>query len=735
MVGGDNCTACHQTEFEAWLGSHHDLAMQRATAEAVLGNFDDAEITVNGVTSKFFRRGERFFVRTDGAGGDMGDFEIAYTFGVTPLQQYLVPFPDGRMQALGIAWDSRPETKGGQRWFHLYPEEEIDHADELHWTGGQQNWNYMCADCHSTGLQKGYQADENRFDTTWTEIDVACEACHGPGSAHLIWAKSDQALREADADMGLEFLLRDRSGVAWIMDGESGTARRSEPPGNRTELEVCADCHSRRGTLGPGANEDPRFLDQHMPAFLTEPLYYRDGQIRDEVYVWGSFTQSKMHAAGVTCSDCHDPHSLNLRAEGNAVCAQCHLPEKFDVVAHHGHHKGPATPLCADCHMPETTYMVVDSRRDHSIRVPWPKNSMEYDVPNACNQCHEDQDTPWAVEAFGRMFPDAGKPYQDWTRAFDLARSGLPQAEISLSSQINDQAVPDIARATAILELAPYLSPVSGQILQSALKDDSSLVRLAALRTLEVLRPEHRFPFAAHLLRDPALAIRSEAGRVLASTPPEQLGQGDGAALKTAMDEYVATQRYNADRPESWLNLGNLYMATGELRQAEAAYRRSLTLDQNFGPAYLNLADYLRQQGRESESRGVLDQGLSRQPEDASLWHALGLLQVRSRDPQAALESLRKAAGFAPDVARYAYVYGVALNSQGDSEKAVSVLTEAHERHPADMDILRALVSIENDRGNIEQARFWAREVLSINPADQPARQFLQSIGETPELE
>lgn len=731
-IGSQACSDCHSAEFEAWQGSHHDLAMQHATVDAVLGDFNNAEVTVHGVTSRFFRRDDRFFVHTDGPDGAMADFEIAYTFGVEPLQQYLVPFPDGRIQALSLAWDSRSKAEGGQRWFHLYPDESIDPDDELHWTGRQQNWNYMCADCHSTNLVKGYEVEGNSFNTTWSEINVACEACHGPGAGHAAWAGKDDGLRASDVSMGLNVLLNDRKDVRWNMNPETGIVHRNKSLESPNELQVCADCHSRRGTLAGGAQANVDFLDNHMPAFLTEPLYFPDGQILEEVYVWGSFTQSKMHEAGVTCSDCHDPHSLKLRAQGDAVCAQCHLPTRFAITGHHGHFESESTPACVDCHMPERTYMVVDPRRDHSMRIPQPALAEKTGAPNACNTCHAGKTTQWAIDSFELMFPEASAPYQDWANAFHQARLGLSQAEVSLVRVAADSAKPDIARATAVLELDDYLSPLSGQLLQEALKDPAPLVRLAALRTLEALRPEHRFEFSKHLLNDDLLAVRSEAGRVLAATPPDTVTANEQASLMAAINDYLATQMYDADRPEAWLNLGNLRLRTGDLEQAEKDYRQALKLAPEFGAGYLNLADLYRYQGRETEAAELLKMGLSKQPQDASLHHALGLSLVRSQEMNRGLEELKKSVELEPTNARFAYVYAVGLNSSGQAAQAVAVLEAAYEHHPFDMQIMQTLALFERDRGNLDQARLWAEKMLAVNPADQTARQLRQSLEGNP---
>src|SRR6266851_93683 len=198
FVGAPGCAGCHIGETNAWRGSHHALAMQIATEATVLGNFADARLEHFGRVATFSRSTDAFLVRTEGADGALDEYEIAYTFGAYPLQQYLIAFPGGRYQALGIAWDSRPMEAGGQRWFPLYPHQKLLANDRLHWTGRDQTWNYMCADCHSTNLQKNYNLATNTYATTWTDVDVSCEACHGPGSRHVAWAKAS-ARNGADA--------------------------------------------------------------------------------------------------------------------------------------------------------------------------------------------------------------------------------------------------------------------------------------------------------------------------------------------------------------------------------------------------------------------------------------------------------------------------------------------------------------------------------------------------------
>jgi len=728
FTGTESCISCHAEQHQLWQGSHHDLAMQHANKETVLGDFNDSMFIANGITTRFFIKDGKYFINTDGPDGSMQNFEINYTFGLTPLQQYLIEFPDGRVQTLSIAWDTRPKSVGGQRWFHLYPDERINAGDELHWTGPQQNWNYMCADCHTTNLDKGYNSATNTFKTSWSDINVACESCHGPGKSHLAWAALDEGLTQADISMGLSHLLNDRKDIDWIIDPDTGTAKRSQAATDNHEIGVCAACHSRRGQIKSGIESDGLFLDHYRPALLSAGLYHSDGQIQDEVYVWGSFAQSKMQAAGVSCSDCHEPHSLKLRANQQQVCSQCHLPAKFASTEHHHHSSESEGGNCLNCHMPETTYMVVDPRRDHSLRIPRPDLSLDFGTPNACNQCHTDKSTEWAAGEFTSLWPNVTEPYQNWTRALTLARSGAPQAEIALIKIIRDHDKPAIARATAISELRPFLSPLSGQVLQVALTDNSPLVRFAALGVLDALPLENRYQFASALLNDPVRLVRIEAARVCAPAMRTQLDPAENKVLQSALREYIDAQNENAERPESHLNLGNMYSQSGNATAAENAYRQAIKLDSKFGPAYANLADLYRLQGMDQFASEVLNEGIGELPANATLYHARGLLQTRDQTMDLALVSLKKAADLQPETVRYTYVYGVALNSTGDSAGALQVLELGHVNHPRDQEIIFMIASVYRDQGRQDKAMEWAQKLLQNNPADQNALQFIEML-------
>lgn len=663
-VGSQACAGCHAAEYASWQGSQHALAMQVADDRSVLGDFSGKRFRSYGVTSEFFRRDGKFMVRTDGPDGQLADFEIRHVFGLYPLQQYLVELPGGHVQALSIAWDARPEAEGGQRWFHLYPKEQIDHRDELHWTGRQQNWNYMCADCHSTNLQKNYDPANGTYATTWSEISVGCEACHGPGSAHVTLAETAAARGESLAASGLTAQLDERRGVAWTIDPATGNATRSKPRDSEREIEVCAQCHSRRGQFSNGYRAGEALLEHYLPALLEEDLYHPDGQQRDEVYNWGSFLSSRMYARGVTCSDCHEPHGGKLRAAANDTCAQCHAASKYASATHHFHAAGSPGSACVSCHMSTETYMVVDPRHDHSFRIPRPDLSVALGVPNACNQCHTDRSARWAAAAIRTHYPEPKPGFHGFAEAFATADRGDPAATIALTQVVANQDESAIARASALRRLARIPGETALTAAEAAFEDPSPLLRLAAVDAYDALPPLQRRALLP-LLGDPVRTVRMRAAQSLAPLADDAFDAADLQAFRAAAAEYMAAERFNADRPEHRTNLGGFLAERGDYASAEAEFRAALRLDERFAPAWANLADMFRAQGREAEAEATLRDGLARSPADATLHHALGLSLVRQQRKDEALRELRRATQLDPDNARFQYVYEVAVDELG----------------------------------------------------------------------
>jgi predicted CXXCH cytochrome family protein len=729
-VGTATCASCHVDQHEAWRGSQHEQAMAEATPDRVLGNFDNVTVPHGGTETRFFRRGAEYWVNADGGDGARADFRIRYTFGVDPLQQYLIEMPDGRIQALSVAWDSRPVSAGGQRWFHLYGDDPIPAGDELHWTGRQLNWNYMCADCHSTNLRKNYEPAANRFATTWSEINVACEACHGPGSDHAQWARASALSRRLfwRGTNGLTVALDERDDVRWTVDAETMKPVRSTPRTTAAEITTCAPCHARRAQIADGYRPGLPLLDFYAPVSMTRGLFHVDGQQLDEVYTYTSFLQSRMNHAGVTCSDCHDPHTARLRATGNALCAQCHLPARYDTSDHHRHAVGSPGAACVSCHMPERTYMRVDPRRDHGFRVPRPDLSVSTGVPNACTDCHSSQSSAWAAGHVREWLGRDARGFQAFAGEFHADDMNQPGAESRLARLATDATQPAIVRASALERLAQRPGSAAMTAASTAMADADPAVRLAAVRAAEGLPARERLALVGPALVDPVRAVRLEAARLLAPAAGA-IANADGQnVLETSLGELEASLRFNADRPEARNAEAAVLAARGRIDEAVAVYRAALELAPDYTATYINLADLHSRQGREGEAEAALRDGIARNGPRPDLLHALGLSLVRAGRRDDAVRELERAAMLAPDVARFSYAWAVALHSTGAGDRAIAVLEATLSRHPTDRDSLIALATFHRDAGRRPDARAAAERLARTYPDDAAAQALLRSL-------
>jgi len=733
FVGSETCASCHQAEAKRWRGSHHQQAMDHATERSVLGDFNNASFDYYGVHSRFFRKDGKFLVDTDGPDGKLATFEVKYTFGVYPLQQYLIEFPDGRIQALSIAWDSRPKDQGGQRWFHLYPSEDVKNDDILHWTKLNQNWNFMCSECHSTGVQKNYDAKSDRFHTTWSEISVGCETCHGQGSRHVAWVREQQSWwpfgKHEDKTEGLAVRFDERGGITWRQDPQTGNPQRNfTPPLLRKEVETCGLCHARRAEFSEDWVPGRPLSDTHVVSELSHGLYYDDGQMQDEVYNYGSFKQSKMFAAGVTCSDCHDPHSDKLKVSSDGVCLQCHSSDKYATAAHN-HHEAVNPPVgCPACHMPTRTYMVVDPRHDHSLRVPRPDLSVKFGTPNACNECHQDKSPEWAASAVETWFGPNREGFQTYAEAFHSAWADQPDAATLLAALAADQNIPAFVRASALTELAPSLSPSNGALARAGLTDPDPMVRIGALDMLQSVPPNQIWPIASPLLSDSSRGVRIMAASLLAVVLTANQPPADRESFERAAAEFIDAQRFNADRPESRSALGSFFAKRGRPDDAVAEYRAALRLSPQYATAAVNLADLYRALGRDADGETVLRAALIASPQDAGLRYAFGLNLVRLKRADEALIELGRAAELDPSQARYAYVYAVALHSAGRGSEAVTALKENLVRHPDDRDTLLALVSFSREAGDASAALQFAERLGRVAPNESGLAQLIQDL-------
>jgi len=710
FVGSGECRQCHQETYNKWLGSHHDLAMDVATEETVLGDFNNVQFVdpYSNVVSRFFRQKDGFFVETEGPDGAVHVYEITHTFGVYPNQQYLIPFPGGRLQCLNVGWNVKKGV-----WYRLPPYEVAGHEDWLHWTKGGQTWNAMCAECHSTKLNKRYNKVTDTYDTRWFEIHVGCEACHGPGSNHVNWAERPVMARPQVKNYELAVDTSTRE--------------------NQKQIAICAPCHSRRYQLGDNLHDTGEILDKMVPSLLVEGLYYPDGQILEEVYVYGSFVQSKMYQHGVRCSDCHDIHSLKLHKEGNDLCLQCHQASSYDTQEHHFHkrsYKGKPSDgyLCVKCHMPGRIYMGADYRPDHSLRIPRPDLSVKIAVPNSCStaNCHQDKELAWVNEHYTRWYGTSRKRH--YGEILAAGRKRNPEAMDELIHVAEDPLLPAIVRATALALLSPYPRERTTQVYIRALEEGDALLRHTALRNTNHLDPEIRLQILEDKLYDPVKAVRIEAAAGLADFPLDAIKEQHQETFHHVLAEYRVAMEYNSDFAPQRYNLANLAAATGNTEEAMQLYREAILIDDQFYQAKVNLAMQLNQQKKNLEAADLFKQVLEAQPDLYEIAYSLGLLLAEMEEYEQAAYWLGKTADNMPHHSRARYNQALAYLKLQQWEKGEQALLKALQSDPENREYFSTLASLYFNFRLIGKARNLAEKTLQTHPDHELAQQLLEAL-------
>jgi tetratricopeptide (TPR) repeat protein len=713
FTGGKSCIECHQKEYRLWKGSDHDKAMSVASDSTVLGDFNNAEFTQNGKTSKFYKRAGKFYVFTEGPGGEMREFSVSHTFGVHPLQQYLIPFANGKFQCLPIAWNT-PEKK----WFHMagmvYKPEDLKPDNWLYWTNQAQNWNSMCAECHSTNLQKNFDINTRAYHTTWSDINVNCEACHGPGSAHIEWARLPELARPQDNNAGL------------IVKTSRITSRQY--------VGSCAPCHARRSSLGPYDHAHNEFLSNAIPQLPVAPFYYIDGQFLEEDYEYGSFSQSRMYMKDVRCGDCHDPHSLRRKFEGNALCTQCHRADEYDTFNHHLHKsKGEAGKsftnkegkvvevgagtLCRDCHMPGRYYMGVDRRFDHSLRVPRPDLSLALGTPNACTHCHDDKTDQWALQYVNKWYGDRKKAH--YATILADASNGKEGADSGLLRIINSNLYPEIIRATAIGYLSAYPSAKAREAVRKALNDPDPLFRHTAVENYIARDSASLLRILAPLLGDPVKSVRIEAANRLSTFRKDAFNEIQYRLFRTALEEYKSSQEYVADFPSGRYNLGNFFSRTGEPARAEENYREAISIDKLFYPAKVNLAILCYREGKLDEAGNLFQDLISNHPDLTEGYYYLALLYGEQKKYPEAIALLETATARSNRDPRILYNLGLLYQMTGQNDKCGATLMKGLKLDPCNFDLLYALFAFEMKQDNRVKAGIYMEKLRTCFPNEK----------------
>ncbi|TRX54072.1 hypothetical protein FNN08_13360 [Thalassomonas sp. M1454] len=684
LAQGDSaCVDCHTEQVNKWQQSDHAKAMAIADSSTVKANFDKQTAKHYGQKAYFYKNKGKYFVDIS-YNDKVQTLEIAYTFGHYPLQQYLVETKAGSYQVLPFAWDSRDKEEGGQRWYHNYANEEIKPEDRLHWRQPLQNWNGMCADCHSDGLKRNYDVQQNRFASEFSNINVGCVSCHGDKQQH-----SEQATKnKADTTHVTHSSTVDKG--VWKREFGEDTARWIGAKRDNSFMDNCFSCHSLRAPLTDGIEPNNHFLDQFTPQLLQAPAYHVDGQIKEEVYVYGSFLQSKMFAKGVNCIDCHDQHTMKVKIPGNGLCLQCHASEVFDKPEHHNHDVGSEGAQCVNCHMPDNRYMGVDDRRDHSFKIPRPELSKQFSSPNACTSCHQDKDNDWALN-FMKSWKIKPRIDSKTQRDFFMLKSGQPLALDSHLAIIADDNIDVISRATALQMLTFSTQEISSDALQPYLHHEQELLRLAAASVGTLINSGIRAQALGHLLDDPRKAIRVAAARSMVDI---YMPQANLASFNKAFKELTVSLEQSGWRGEGRLNQGLLAIDKSNFSDAEKHFKEAIRVEPYFDAAYSNLAEFYRMQNKPAQVISVYNAGLNKVPSSALLNYGYGLHLVRNQQLPKAVPLFKKAMTLDPANSQYGYVYALSVDGTGDTKQAIAILKSIIANYPQNQQLVELGLSL-----------------------------------------
>ena len=699
-VGNEACRSCHQNEYNLWKQSDHFKAMQLPNDSSVVGNFNSVTYRADGVTSSFSKQNGKYIINTEGADGKNHDYEVKYTFGYYPLQQYLVETDSGKLQATRLSWDAKQK-----KWFHQYGGKKIPAGDWLHWTGNAQNWNTMCAECHSTNLQKKYDINSDSYHTTFNEINVSCESCHGAGKHHINYIQSD-AYKQGNK----------------VTHSYLEVSSSSSP---LQHLQTCAPCHAVKTNIAANKINSNEFLDNYIPAIPNTERFYADGQMRDEDYNYTNFLESKMFAHNVSCNNCHNPHSGKLYLTGNQVCLQCHAPS-YNSPSHHFHAETTTGSTCVGCHMPSLTYMGNDVRHDHSFRVPRPDLSVKYGTPNACNNCHKDKAATWAENAVNKWYGNKRKYHfaEDLIEGSKLHEG----SETHLLKLLSDTSVPAIIHATAANYLGNINSDNSTNGLLACLKNSNAQVRYEALRSLENHPANKWLQQAFPLLGDKVRAVRIAAALLLQTIGDADVPQEYKALLLQAKGEAESYVLHQADFAHGNIMIGDFYHSNNNLPEAEKFYKRALKKDSLASLARLSLATVYSAEHKNDEALATLLMVVKIDAKNDDAWHSIGLLYVEMKQNSLAKAAFDKAVNLKSLNIRLYYNYGLLLQQEGNNAKAIDILLKGLALQPNDESLLYAIIFTYANNKQPQAAVGYAKRLYDIAPNNEQYQQIYQTF-------
>lgn len=701
-VGDESCKKCHINEHHDWKKSDHYMAMLPANDSTVKGDFNNVTFTADGVTSRFFKKGKKFFINTEGDDGKNHDFEVKYIFGHKPLQQYLVYFPGGRMQVPRLSWDVNKK-----KWFNQYAGQTIPSHDWLHWTGNAQNWNTMCATCHSTNLHKNYDNKTDTYKTSYSIINVSCESCHGQGQKHIRYINSGD-YKSGDKITGSYMRLGKKSGQL-------------------EQINTCAPCHARVSEISGKHIESKEIMDNYIPEIPDTEHFHADGQVDDEDYIYTSFLQSKMFSKGVKCSNCHNPHSTQLKHKiGNETCIQCHIPAKYNTPKHTFHPMGTPGGLCVNCHMPGKLFMGNDFRHDHSFRVPRPDLSVKYGTPNACSNCHKDKSEKDLAAAIVKWYGPK--------RKYHFSEDLIPGSQIDQNSEahltklVNTKTTPDIVKATAVFYLANIQTQTSLNTILGSLKHKDAQIRYRALRSLANFPPQTWIEAVGPLLSDKVRAVRIAAADLYITIPNEQVPSQYVDAFSKAHGELKKYLEYQTDFSVGNVMLADYYLKMGDYNNAELFYGKGLKKDSKMNYAWLNLSTVYNNLGRNQDALNALQQALKNDASNERIYYNLALLYNEMNNKPAAEKAFAKSVALKSQNPRVYYNYGLMLNANQKYKEAETVLLKGIAINSSEPDLYYALTFVYLQNNNFSKAQKTATILKQLDPNNPNYQELFNNL-------
>lgn len=684
------CWECHQDIYDSWKQSDHGMANRLFSKSEWQQAFDPTRyFTLHGEVSTFSMQNGKATIETLGAEGENADFHPEMVLAHRPMVQFLIPFENGRWQTTELAWDVN-----ANEWFNVYGDQQRRPEEWGHWSQRGMNWNAQCAICHVSHYEKNYDPIRDAYASRWSEMGINCQQCHGEMPVHLAHPE-DALVPEETVSMDAYY-------------------------------ESCYSCHSRREDLTGQFRIGHEFLDHHrLQLPVSDGLYFPDGQIRDEVFVTGSFWMSKMHHQGVRCLDCHDPHSLELKlpVETNALCMRCHQSPGVDGATvidplTHSHHAADSKGnRCVECHMPERTYMERDLRRDHGFHTPDPILARELGVPNTCMNCHdqEGEGEAWVEEAFVEWYGDSEfleqKRHHARTvqRGYDRDSSVKPDMLALLEQETSP--VWRAAFATMILEMQPTRDEL--ERLLPFLEDPSPLVRAA------VVQGAGGVPGMDTLIR-PALEDESRLVRLDAAWQLRDQLPVDGS-MRNELEHYM---RYVSDQPGGALRMAHDHADRGEEDPALMWMQRVVQWDPTSADAWMNYGLMLHRFEQPHDAIEAFEQAYQLDSTSVIPLTYQAMLIGEQDDLQATQEAWERVIAVDPDYGRAWYNLGLLFAQQGDRQTAITYLDQGMSVSPDDPDIPYAKITLLMQAGDVDAARRTIERLLRSHPDYAPARRI-----------